>query len=171
MPLVPFDTLPDSARVWVFASDPPLDDNAACRLLGEVDRFLAHWQAHGHPLDGARDWRYGRFLTIAVDQRTAGASGCSIDGLYRALRALQDALGTALLAGGVLYYRGAGGDVTAASRADFAARAARGEITRDTIVFDLTVGTLGEWRERFEAPASAGWHVRLLPDERTASRP
>lgn len=170
MPLVPFDTLPDSARVWVFASDRPLDDNAASRLLGEVDRFLAHWQAHGHPLDGARDWRYGRFLTIAVDQTTAGASGCSIDGLYRALRALQDALGTNLLAGGVLHYRDAAGDVTAVSRAEFAARAANGEITRDTVVFDLSVDALGNWRERFETPASAGWHVRLLPPEPAGRR-
>ena len=165
MPLVPFDTLPDNARVWVFASDRSLDDNAACRLLGEVDRFLAHWQAHGNPLDGARDWRHDRFLTIAVDQTTAGASGCSIDGLYRGLRALQGALDTNLLAGGVLYYRDDAGDVTAVSRAEFAARAARGDISRDTVVFDLAVESLGEWRDRFEAPASAGWHVRLLPAE------
>lgn len=168
MPLVPFDTLPDSARVWVFACDRPLDDNATCRLLGEVDRFLAHWQAHGHPLDGARDWRHDRFLTVAVDQRTAGASGCSIDGLYRALRALQDALGVDLLTGGVLYYRDRGGDVAAVTRRDFTALAARGEVNRDTIVFDLTVDSLGQWRDRFEAPASAGWHVRLIPAEAAA---
>lgn len=163
MPLVPFHSLPDDSRVWVFGSDRRFDDNAASRLLGEVDRFLAHWQAHGHPLDAGRDWRYERFLSIAVDQSTAGASGCSIDGLYRALRALEGALGASLLGAGVFYYRATGSELCTATRREFAARAADGAIDRETIVFDLTVDTLGAWRERFEAPVSAGWHARFLP--------
>ena len=141
MPIVPFETLPDTARVWVFGCDRPLDDNATARLLAEVDRFLMHWHAHGHPLAAARDWRYDRFLTIAVDQSTAGASGCSIDGLYRALRALETALGASLLGGGMIFYRNAQGDVASVPRAEFADRAARGEVGRDTVVFDLAV----EW--------------------------
>ena len=163
MPIMPFETLPDDARVWVFGSDRPLDDNAAARLLAEVDRFLAHWHAHGHPLSCARSWQDDRFLTVAVDQRTAGASGCSIDGLYRALRTLESAFGTSLLAGGLLFYRDPAGAVACVPRGEFAERARQGDVGRDSTVFDLTVESLGEWRERFEAPAHAGWHARLLP--------
>ena len=162
MPLLPFDALPDTSRVWVFGSDRPLDDNAAARLLAEVDRFLTHWHAHGHPLSCARSWQDDRFLTIAVDQSTAGASGCSIDGLYRALRALESALDARLLGGGEIFYRDANGEVAIASREEFAELGARGAVTTDTHVFDLAVETLGEWRARFEAPAHAGWHGRLL---------
>lgn len=172
MPLVPFDTLPPSARVWVFGSTRPLDDTAAARLLAETDRFLEQWNAHGHPLYSGRDWRDDRFLTIAVDQSTAGASGCSIDGLYRALRALETALGTELLAGGIVFYRepptaSDGGAVQAVPRADFIARAAEGLVDRDTMVFDLTVETLGEWLEAFERPAHSSWHAPLV-ERRTA---
>ena len=162
MPIMPFESLPDDARVWVFASDRPLDDNATARLLAEVDRFLAHWHAHGQPLSCARSWRDGRFLTVAVDQSTAGASGCSIDGLYRALRALEGALDARLLAGGDVYYRDAHGEIAVASRGEFAALGARGAVTSDTHVFDLAIETLGEWRARFAAPAHAGGHARLL---------
>ena len=162
MPIMPFETLPDDARVWVFGTDRPLDDNAAARLLAEVDRFLTHWHAHGHPLSCARSWRDDRFLTIAVDQRPAGASGCSIAGLYRARRALEGALDARLLGGGEIFYRDANGEVAVASRAEFAELGARGAVTSDTHVFDLAIETLGEWRERFEAPAHAGWHGRLL---------
>lgn len=163
MPTVPFETLPQSARVWVFGSERALDDSAAARLLAEVDHFLVRWQAHGHPLTCARDWRHDRFLTIAVDQRTAGASGCSIDGLYRALRASEAALYTRLLGGGMLFYRQASGEIVAASRAEFVALAGNGRVGGDTTVFDLTLDTLAEWWERFEAPARANWHVQLLP--------
>lgn len=163
MPHVPFDTLPDSARVWVFASARPLDDNEATRLLGEVDRFLEHWQAHGHPLYSGRDWRDDRFLTVAVDQTTAGASGCSIDGLYRALGALERALDTQLLGGGLLFYRDAGGAVQGVTRSEFQALARAGGIGRETTVLDPAVESLGEWRERFEQPARLGWQAQLLP--------
>ena len=164
MPYVPFDTLPDSSRVWVFGSERTLDDSESARLLGEVDRFLEHWQAHGHPLFSGRDWREGRFLTVAVDQTTAGASGCSIDGLHRALHALESSLDTTLLVGGTVFYRGTDGEVRAVTRADFAALARDGEIGADTAVFDLSLETLGEWRERFEQPARLSWHSRWLPE-------
>ena len=163
MPILPFESLPDSARVWVFASERPLDDGEAARLLAEVDRFLERWNAHGHPLDSARDWSYDRFLTVAVDQTTAGASGCSIDGLYRALRALEGAFGTALLGGGVLHYLDADGQVQGVTRAGFAERASAGQVGPETLVFDTAVESLGEWRERFPAPVRAGWYARLLP--------
>lgn len=166
MPIMPFETLPDDARAWVFGSDRPLDDNAAARLLAEVDRFLAHWNAHGHPLSSARAWQDDRFLTVAVDQRTAGASGCSIDGLYRALRALESALGVTLVGSGGIFYRDANGEVALASREEFAELGARGAVTVDTHVFDLSVETLGEWRARFESPAHAGWQGRLLATPR-----
>jgi hypothetical protein len=87
MPTVPFDQLPDDARVWVFASDRPLAGAHAERLLATVDAFLARWSAHGQPLTAARDWASDRFLVVAVDQRDAHASGCSIDGLFRTLQA------------------------------------------------------------------------------------
>jgi hypothetical protein len=169
MPILPFESLPDVSRVWVFGCDRPLDDNEAARLLAEVDRFLTHWHAHGHPLAAARDWSYDRFLTIAVDQSVAGASGCSIDGLYRALRPLEQAFGVGMLGGGGLFYRDANGDVRHVSREDFCAAAQRGEIGRDTVCFDVTVESLGEWRERFEAPAHAGWQATLLPRVRAGA--
>ena len=80
----------------------------------------------------------------------------------RRVRALEGALGASLLSSGLLFYVGADGEVASVPREEFAERARRGEIGRDTTVFDLTVESLGEWRERFEAPAHAGWHARLI---------
>ena len=162
MPAVPFDALPDDARLWVFAAAHPLDAARERQVLDAADRFLAGWAAHGVPLRAARDWRDGRFLAIGVDQSVEGASGCSIDGLFRALRALEPALGTTLLGGGRVYWRGADGLVHVAERGDFAAHATRGEIGGETPVFDTTVTTAGDWRARFEQPLRASWHAQLV---------
>jgi hypothetical protein len=152
-----FETLPDSARVWVFASDRELVGAPADTLLAEVDRFLADWRAHGVPLRSARDWRENRFLVIGVDVNEENASGCSIDGLFRVLQELQREIGAQLLGGGRVFYRSSGGAVETATREDFAARAKRGEITPATAVFDTSLTEAGALRTRFEQPAGLAW--------------
>lgn len=163
MPAVPFASLPDDARLWVFASSAPLHAGAADRLLDAADRFVEGWAAHGAPLRAARDWRDAHFLAIAVDQSTVGASGCSVDGLFRALQGLQPALGTVLVGGGRVFWRARDGAVRVGDRASFVAAAAGGEVGGDTPVFDTSVTTAGEWRARFERPARESWHATLLP--------
>lgn len=166
MPLVQIEDLPDDSRVWVFGADNDLGEGAADLMLREVDRFLADWHAHGAPLTSARDWRYKRFLTIAVDQSTAGASGCSIDGLFRSLKALQPRLGASLVTSGLVFYRDKKGRIQSVDREGFTALG--DEITPKTKVFDPTVTTLGEWRARFELNAEDSWHARLIGQKQPA---
>src|SRR3979411_2373730 len=111
MPLVPLKDLPDSARTWVFGANKTLDESAAATLLVEVDRFLSQWKAHGSPLTVGRNWKFGRVLTVAVDQSTAGASGCSIDGLFRSLKALEPKLQASLVPSGLVFYRDLNGTI------------------------------------------------------------
>ncbi|HJQ52476.1 MAG TPA: hypothetical protein VJ825_01420 [Gemmatimonadaceae bacterium] len=166
MPLVQMQDLPDASRVWVFGADNDLGEGAADLMLREVDRFLADWHAHGSALTSARDWRYKRFLTIAVDQSTAGASGCSIDGLFRSLKALQPRLGASLVTSGLVFYRDKKGRIQSVDRESFTALG--DEITPKTKVFDPTVTTLGEWRARFELNAEDSWHARLIGQKQPA---
>ena len=162
MPRVVFESLPDDARVWVFGAATELDAPARQRLLGAVDDFLEQWNAHGSPLVCARDWRDDRFLAVGVDQSTAGASGCSIDGLFRTLSRLAPELGTTLLGGGRVYYRDAEGRVVAATRAAFGELARHGGVGPETPVFDTSLTTASAWRSAFERPARESWHAELI---------
>jgi hypothetical protein len=155
MPIVPFHHLPDDARLWVFAASDPLTGDRADALLAAVDDFLAQWQAHGQPLTVARDWRDDRFLAVAVDQRAEGASGCSIDGLYRHLQRLEQELGTALVRGGRVFWRD-GATIRVGDRAAFRAAAP----SADAVVYDTTLTDAGAWRSRFAVPAPESWAAR-----------
>lgn len=163
MPLVSFSSLPASARVWVFAADRPLAEPQVDMLLAEVDAYLAQWRAHGHPLTVAREWRDDRFLMIAVDQTDAYASGCSIDGLFRSLRELEARLGAALVGSGRVHFRDETGVIRTVTRDEFSRLGESGVVNRHTRVFDPTVATAGEWRERFETEAERSWHAAVLP--------
>jgi hypothetical protein len=162
MPLVTFDSLPDASRVWVFGSDRLLAPDEEERLLKRVDEFLEQWKAHGEPLTVGRQWRDGRFLVVAVDQASAGASGCSIDGLFRVLQQVQHDFGASLVGGGRIFYRDGTGTVQSAERSNVASLAKSGGITADTVVFDTSLTDLGTWRNCFEQPARDGWVGELL---------
>ena len=168
MPLVQIDVLPDDARTWVFGADKTINAPASDTLLKEVDGFLSQWHAHGSPLTVGRDWKYGRFLTVAVDQSTAGASGCSIDGLFRTLKGLEPKLGASLVTSGLIFFRDEKGGIQSVDRDQFTMLGAEGKIPSDTRVFDPTVTTLREWRARFELNAEDSWHAKLLRKKQPA---
>jgi hypothetical protein len=161
MPIISFERLPDSARLWVFASDRELTGDAESAVLGAVDDFLVSWKAHGVPLVCARDWRDHRFLAIGVDVNAENASGCSIDGLFRALQNLERSIGSRLVGGGRVFYRTANG-IETSSRDQFVEQVKRGEVAKTTPVFDTGVSAASAWRTRFEQPAGSGWTARYF---------
>ena len=162
MPRQPFELLPDSARVWVFAAARPLEIEEREALLAEVDAFLDEWNAHRVPLDCGRDFRHDRFLIVGVDEEAAGVSGCSVDALVRTMKRLGQQLGVELIDNASVFYRD-GDNVRRVSRDDFADQVAQGTVTADSTVYDNTVPTVGALRSGgWEAPASRTWHGRAF---------
>jgi hypothetical protein len=163
--------LPDDARLWVFGTDRPLSTREEEHLLGGVDAFLEGWKAHGRPLSAGRSWRYGRFLLVGVDESVAPPTGCSIDALVRTLKEAEAVLGVRILEKDPVWYRDAAdGEIRRVSRAEFRERGARGEIGVDTVVFDPALTRMAELRSgKWERPAGAGWHRRLLPADHGAA--
>jgi hypothetical protein len=161
MPRIDFTAIPDRARLWIFVADAPVTDPAP--LLDAVDAHLSQWAAHGVPLVCARDWRDDRFLAIAVDEAATGASGCSIDGLFRTISRVQSQIGADLLASGRVAYRSTTGDIQIASRAAFETLAAERAVDANTRVYETLAETVGEWRSRYERPAGESWVRALLP--------
>ncbi len=163
MSLNDFTGLPDQARLWCFAADRSLSVDEATVLVDRTEGFLAGWRAHDQDLLVGFELREGRVLLVAVDERQAAASGCSIDALLGHLRELESDLGVALIDGAAVWYRDPAGDILTVSRREFKRLAVDGVVGRDTPVFDLTLLTLGQLREgRLEVPARDSWHGRLL---------
>jgi hypothetical protein len=163
MPGLPFISMPDDARVWVFGTSQPVHGTSTDRLLDVVDGFIRSWVAHGAPVVGASDWRYDHFLIIAADERATGVSGCSIDSLYRTLRTAEHELGVTLLDSSPVWFRDAGGVIRCAGRPHFRELVAREEVGDATIVFDNTVGTVGGLRAgEWERPFAESWHARAF---------
>ncbi|MEX2583354.1 MAG: hypothetical protein WD766_08770 [Gemmatimonadota bacterium] len=163
MPAIAFPKLPDHARIWIFGTSEPLEEEPAARLGAAVARFIDGWEAHGQPVVGSFDWRERRFLIVAADELATGVSGCSIDSLFRTLQPLERELGTTLLDRSLVWYRDGTGAVRSSTRPEFRELVRRGVVDDRTTVFDntaATVGTLrgGEW----ERPLADSWHAEAF---------
>ena len=162
MPRVDVDYLPSEARVWIFAAGRSLTEPEQVQLLSEVDRFIDQWGAHDTPLTAGRELRYDRFLFVAVDQRKAGPSGCSIDALVRQMKVLERDLGVELVNHTPVLFR-QGAAIVRVPREEFAELATAGDVDPETTVFDNSVTSLGDVRAgRWETRAGDSWHARAF---------
>ncbi|MGH7539744.1 MAG: hypothetical protein ACRELC_01975 [Gemmatimonadota bacterium] len=163
--------LPDDARLWVFGADRPLTGEEVVGLEARLSGFFEGWAAHRVDLVAGSRIEERRFVLVGVDEARARASGCSIDALQRVVGELEGTLDVRLRDGSLVFYREGSGEVMACDRAEFRRLGERGEITGRTPVFDTTIDRLAAWRAgRFERPASASWHARLLPEEIAGAR-
>jgi hypothetical protein len=159
---VPFDQLPPDARLWIFPASRALSEDEQRRVLEEADAFIDQWMAHGVPLNAARDVRHNQFVLIGVDERAAGASGCSVDALVRRMGGLQTVLGVELVENEPVLYRN-GERIERVSRDRFADLASKGEVNLNTVVFDNTLARVGDLRAgRWEVCAADAWHARAF---------
>lgn len=168
MSLTPFDALPDESRLWIFGTDRPPEAGEADRLLDATGGFLEEWAAHRRQLDAGYDWAHDRFLHVGVDESGAAASGCSIDALVAHLQGLEQELGLSLVDTSPVWYRDPadGESIRCVERDTFRELAREDAVDGGTIVFDLTVDTVGAVRSgAWERPAADAWHAALLPEE------
>jgi len=81
--LVDFNTLPDTARVWIYQANRSFTEDELAAVKIKLDNFIKEWTAHGADLKAGYDIKYKRFITIGLDQNLNTASGCSIDASVR----------------------------------------------------------------------------------------
>lgn len=87
-----FDLLPDSSRIWIYASTRRFSAAEQEMIRKELQDFCASWATHGKQMPSSFEILYEQLLVLAVDESQLGASGCSIDSSVRALQALEQAL-------------------------------------------------------------------------------
>ena len=166
MPRIPFDKLPSASRLWIFPAERSLSPEEEHELLNRADAFLEKWEAHGQPLTCARDWRYHRFLLVAVDEDSVPPSGCSIDAMTNLLKKAGADFGVTFLDYASVYYR-KNGEVERVSRSEFKDKVDDGEVGLHTPVFDHSITRVLHLRAGgWEKPAGASWHRQaFFPEE------
>lgn len=162
MPFLPFSALSNNSRIWIFSSDRELSPAESEMLMAEVGSFLQNWTAHKVETLAAAELQYNRFLIIGADEDVAKPGGCSIDEMTRRVRMLGETYNTQFIGSPRVEYRDNSGAIHSVQRMEFQQLVDNGMVAPDTIVFDNTLTTLSELKDKWEIPARSAWHARAF---------
>jgi len=158
---VPFDTLNDEARVWVYPSNRPFTDAEGAEIAGKLEDFITQWTAHGASLKASFSLPHKRFVVLALDETEHSASGCSIDASVRIIQELEKTYNLVLLDKMNVSFK-QGEFITYKSLLDFKAMVKNKSVTENTIVFNHLVLNKGEFLNQWEVAAKDSWHARYF---------
>lgn len=164
---IPFNDIADNSRVWIYQLDREVNDEESTFISTVMKRFCEQWQVHGAPLQTSFELFYNRFLVLAVDENSGGASGCSIDGSVHTVKEMGSKLGIDFFDRTKVAFRG-GGQVSIYPMNQLKELFAAGTLNQDTITFDNLVTTKSELLARWEVPVSRSWLSKYLPKKALA---
>jgi DNA-binding transcriptional regulator YhcF (GntR family) len=158
---VPFDTLPESSRVWIYQANRSFTEEEQAEIKQKLKHFIEQWTAHGANLKASFEMRYRRFIILALDQKLNAATGCSIDESVRFIQQLEQEYKVDLLDKMNVSYK-QGEFVAYKTLTDFRKMAKDKAVSPKTIVFNNLVNNKAEYLSDWEVPASESWHKRFL---------
>ncbi|NJB81721.1 ABC transporter ATPase [Wenyingzhuangia aestuarii] len=158
---VPYHTLPDTARVWIYQSNRKFTAQEQEQVGKMATDFVEQWTRHGENVKGSFTILYDQFLIIAVDQSFVEVSGCSIDASVKLVQQIQVQFQVDMLNKLAVAYKESE-EIVIAPMNHFAALAKENKVTPNTVVFNNMVNTKKGVETQWEVPAKDSWHARCF---------
>lgn len=158
---VPYNTLPDTARVWIYQSNRKFNEQEKEKINIMTTDFVEQWTRHGENVRGSFTIVYDQFLIIAVDQDFVEVSGCSIDASVKLVQQIQVELKVDMLNKLAIAYKDQE-EIKIAPMSDFTQLAKTGTVNAETIVFNNMVNSKKGVNTLWEVPAVQSWHARFF---------
>jgi hypothetical protein len=145
--MIPFDQLPDDARLWSYQSDRKLTATEKAWIEEILPPFLAEWAAHGAKLNAYGAVLGDYHLILVVNEDQANASGCSIDSSVRFIKQLEKELG-------ISFFNRLKMLVDNGQEEFFTSYAELDQLSPDTKVYNNMVMSVGEWKKSWKVPVA-----------------
>ena len=159
--LIPFQEMPDHARVWIYQAERKLSREEVRLVEADTKAFLSQWRAHGQDLKSSFTIEYDQFLVISVDESFSQASGCSIDASVHLIKGLESALEISFMTTSQVAFK-QGDEISLLPFNQLKSQAREKVITPGTPVFDNTVQNVAEFKTRWLQESRATWVNRYF---------
>lgn len=146
--MIPFEELPDTARLWSYQSDRKLTPTEKAWIEEILPPFLRDWAAHGAKLNAYGAVLGDYHLILVVNEDQANASGCSIDSSVRFIKQLEKELG-------ISFFNRLKMLVDNGQEEFFTSYAELDQLNPDALVYNNMVMTVGEWKNSWKVPVSS----------------
>ena len=154
--------LPDHSRVWIYTSDREFTKEEQSKIQETGNAFTQAWKVHGTAMEAGFAIMYNRFLILSVNEKVAGASGCSIDSSVGFMKNIETEFKVSVLDKLLLAYHSENNKIEVLPMFEFQKEMDNGGIHSQTMVFNNLVETLGDLRNSWEVTLENSWHKQLL---------
>ncbi len=155
------DQMPDTSRLWVYQSNRAFLPEEKIQIEILTQSFLKQWAAHGASLNASFSIEFDQFIVIAVDETQSAASGCSIDASVGLIREIENQFGLSLLDRTKVAIL-KNGEIRIYAFNSIKENVQNGQIEADSMIFNNTVQTLGQWKADWQQPAKSSWIGRFF---------
>jgi hypothetical protein len=161
---VPFETLADHSRLWVYQAERKLSSSETDIISRELLTFTEQWLVHGQPMKASFKIYHDQFLLLAADEGYNTASGCSIDGSVRLLKDLGRQIGVDFLDRGHVAFK-KNDEILTVPVSSLKQKSMDGFWTKDTLVFNNLINVKSDINRAWILPAGETWLRRYLSSE------
>lgn len=158
---VPFESLPDNARIWVYPAKRQLQKSEQDLISQGLLSFIQSWQSHQTDVKASFVIKNDRFIIIGSDESDHGVSGCGIDKSVHHIQELEKQLSVPLLDKSFVYFE-LEGQLTSIPFTEIRKQVEAGRIAPSTPFFNTLTTTKGQLESNFKISASEGWVKKYL---------
>lgn len=156
--LIPFNKMPDCARVWVYQANKKLPDLEVRKIQQILEDQINNWAAHGTDLAGSVQVLHNRFVIVAVDELQNQVSGCSIDASTRWLKDIGAEMEIDFFDRSVVFLQN--NELQTAEINKIKSLITDDILTPDTQIFNNLVSNIKEFKNNWNVKASNSWMKR-----------
>ncbi len=144
-------------KLWVFQANRTLTQEEENHVSVILADFLQSWASHGADLKSEFQILDHKFLIVLVDENHTQATGCSIDSLNQCIRQIDAEYHLGLLNRLLVSYEIENGEIKTLPMNEFKEKVKSSELSPETAVYNLSVSTPNEFREKFRQPLKESW--------------
>lgn len=165
---VPFETLADNSRVWIYQANRPLSVSEEQSLSATLENFCQEWAAHGERLKTSFRIEYSQFVVLCADEDFHMPSGCSIDTSVRTLKQFQTGAGIDFFDRKRVAFL-VNGKVATVSLTELKNNPETYSLSGSTVTFDNLVPSKGDFLRRWKVAAEKTWLAKYFTKSALAS--
>lgn len=152
---VPFETMPDNARIWIYQNHRFLTNDEVDQIAIKSIEFIESWTAHNHGLQASFKIVHQLFFVLAVNEEVTMASGCSIDKSVQFIKQLE--------AGFKLdFFNRMQVAINWQNEIQLLPLQQLKTVSGNTFLYDNLITTLGEFRNDWVKPISVSWAKQFV---------
>lgn len=153
--------MPSTAKLWIYQADKKWNSQELKVITKHLDHFTSIWDSHGASVKGAYELIVDQFILLYADNTFNAVSGCSIDKSVQLIKLIETETSLQLMDKSFVAFKTEDGVATAKFN-EVKAKVASGEITPETLVYDVSLSERKSLAKGWPLAAKNTWVKRFL---------